>query len=179
MSIGEDVARYGPEGAAFKADPMGYTKEKAGQKLDSIKAQGQEYYNKAINSLPEGLAPETFIEKIISPVIAAFVKYIMDNYLTEENISFITDLIDNIVRVFFEKLDEFGKKNEKIRDSITNLKTSIIERIKNKASKNIEPNNGIEMKSFSTDNNDNKIETTGGRRRKRYTKKRRGSKRRY
>lgn len=178
MSIGEDVAKYGPEGAAFKADPIEYTKEKAGQKLDSIKAQGQEYYNKAINSLPEGLAPETFIEKIISPVIAAFVKYIMDNYLTEENISFVTDLIDGIVKVFFQKLDDFGKQNAKIKKSIANLKASIINTIKNEASKNIDSDNGIEMKTFSTDNNGNKIETTGGRR-KRYTKKRRGSKRRY
>ena len=166
MSIAEDVYKYGPEGAAFKADPMGYTKEKAGEKLNSLKAQGKEYYNQAKGALPEGLAPETFMDKIVEPLINAVTQFIMENILKEDNIKVATEIIEDIVTNFFKRLDDMKIENPNIKNSIDELRKKIISSISREARKTIAPEE-VEMKTF------------GGKRRKRYTKKRRGSKRRY
>lgn len=169
MSIGEDVAKYGPEGAAFKADTVGYTKEKASEKFNSAVQKGQEYYNQAVQNIPEDLSPESFMDKIIRPVIRGITDYIMETYLTEANITMVSELIQSIVEDFFKRLGEIAENNPRIKESVDKLKSMILKSISREARKTVvDENNSIEMKSV-----------VGGKRRKRYTKKRKGSKRRY
>lgn len=144
------------------------TQKEAQEKINSTLAKGQEYYNQAKQSLPEGLAPETFMDKIIRPVIEVITKYIMENYLTEENITMVSELMQSIVEDFFDRLDKIAENNSRVKDSVSKLKSMILKSISREARKTVvDDNNGIEMNSF------------GGKRRRRHTKKRRGSKRRY
>ena len=148
------------------------TQKEAQEKFNSAVEKGQEYYNQATQNIPKDLTPESFMDKIIRPVIEVITKYIMENYLTEENISKVSALMESIVEAFFDRLndiaDENQKKNPRISESISKIKSMILKSISREARKTvISENNDIEMK------------TVGGKRRKRYTKKRRGSKRKY
>ena len=132
----------------------------------------KQFYDQATQNIPKDLTPETFMDKIIKPVIEVITKYIMENYLTEENISKVSALMESIVEAFFDRLnnieDDNKETNPRISESISKIKSMILKSISREARKTVIPeNNDIEMK------------TIGGKRRKRYTKKRRGSKRRY
>jgi len=148
------------------------TQKEAQEKINSAVEKGQEYYNQATQNIPKDLTPESFMDKIIRPVIKVITEYIMENYLTAENITMVSKLIESIVQDFFSRLNEIADENEKnnprISESISQLKSMILRSISREARKTVvDDNNGIEMKSF------------GGKRRKRYTKKRKGNKRRY
>ncbi len=144
------------------------TQKEAEEKFNSTLAKGQEYYNQATQNIPKDLTPETFIDKIIKPVIEVITKYIMENYLTEENISKVSALMESIVQAFFNRLndieDDNKQTNPRISESISKIKSMILKSISREARKTIAPE-------------EVKMKLDGGRRRKRYTKKRRGSKR--
>jgi len=147
------------------------TQKEAQEKFNSAVEKGQEYYNQATQNIPKDLTPESFMDKIIRPVIKVITEYIMENYLTEDNIAKVSGLIESIVHAFFDRLndiaDENKEKNPRISESISNLKAMILKSISREARKTVVDDAGIEMKSF------------GGKRRRRHTKKRKGSKRHY
>jgi division protein CdvB (Snf7/Vps24/ESCRT-III family) len=126
--------------------------------------QGQQYLNQAKQSLPEGLSPESFMSKFVRPIIEVITKYIMENYLTEENISAVSNLMQSIVEEFFERLDDIADKNPQVATSVSKLKEMVAKAISKEARRTIVPE-GEEM--------------AGGKKRRKHTKKRRTGKRRY
>jgi len=123
---------------------------------------------------------ESLLSILVRVAIKAITELIMENYINKTNIESVGRLIQDIIEEFFERLRQLGEMSKELKASIQKIKTMILQTINKEARTNIDPDNGIEMKSFSTDNNGNKMEPTGGgKRRKKYTKKRRGSKRRY
>lgn len=138
------------------------TQKDAEEKFNSTLAKGQEYYNQATQNIPKDLTPETFMDKIIKPVIEVITKYIMENYLTEENITMVSELMQSIVEDFFDRLDKIAENNPRVKESVSKLKSMILKSISREAKKTVVSD-----------------EMVGGKKRKRYTKKRRGSKRRY
>jgi sugar-specific transcriptional regulator TrmB len=125
--------------------------------------QGQQYYDQAKQSLPEGLSPESFMSKFVRPIIEVITKYIMENYLTEENITTVSNLMQSIVEEFFERLDDIADKNPQVATSVSKLKEMVAKAISKEARRTI-VTEGKEM---------------AGGKRKRHTKKRRTGKRRY
>jgi hypothetical protein len=125
--------------------------------------QGQQYYDQAKQSLPEGLSPESFMSKFVRPIIEVITKYIMENYLTEENISAVSNLMQSIVEEFFERLDDIADKNPQVASSVSKLKEMVAKAISKEARRTVVPEERPQA---------------GGKRR-RHTKKRRTGKRRY
>lgn len=161
-SVGSNTARI--EELAWKTEK---------NKLDNAELYGRaigkkvgdstkQYYEQAKQSLPEGLSPESFMSKFVRPIIEVITKYIMENYLTEENISAVSNLMQSIVEEFFERLDDIADKNPRVADSVSKLKAMVAKAISKEARRTIISE-----------------EMSGGRKKRRQTKKRRGSKRRY
>lgn len=124
--------------------------------------QGQQYYDQAKQSLPEGLSPESFMAKFVRPIIEVITKYIMENYLTEENISAVSNLMQSIVEEFFERLDDIADKNPQVATSVSKLKEMVAKAISKEARRTVVSEGAM----------------AGGKRR-RHTKKRKTGKRRY
>lgn len=165
-SVGSNTARI--EELAWKSEK---------NKLDNAELYGRaigkkvgdstkQYYEQAKQSLPEGLSPESFMSKFVRPIIEVITKYIMENYLTEENISAVSNLMQSIVEEFFERLDDIADKNPRVADSVSKLKAMVAKAISKEARRTIiSEGEGQGM--------------SGGRKKRRHTKKRRGSKRKY
>ena len=116
----------------------------------------KQFYTQAKGSLPEGLAPETFMNKIIRPIITAFTEYIMENYLTNDNIETATKLMEKIMTDFISRLNDIAEENKSLEPVIDKLKDTIAKSISREARKTVPTDNQME----------------GGKRRKKYTKKR-------
>jgi len=130
---------------------------KAGYKIAKDK------YNE---EFPEGLSPESFMSKFVRPIIEVIIKYIMENYLTEENITTVSNLMQSIVEEFFDRLDDIKEENPRLKASINKLTSTILNSISKEARRTVVPEGGEERPQ------------AGGKRR-RHTKKRRTGKRRY
>jgi Mg2+ and Co2+ transporter CorA len=86
----------------------------------------------------------------------------MENYLTEENITTVSNLIQSIVEEFFDRLDDIADKNPRVADSVSKLKAMVAKAISKEARRTVVSEGAM----------------AGGKRR-RHTKKRRTGKRRY
>lgn len=123
------------------------------------------------------ISPESFMSKFIRPVIEVITKYIMENYLTEDNINAVSNLMQSIVEEFFERLDDIANHNPRIAASVSQLKAMVAKAISKEARRTVVPESeGIEMQQLKS--NKEPPATGGSRRKRRQTKKRRGSKRR-
>lgn len=109
----------------------------------------------------EQQTPESFMSKFIRPVIEVFTKYIMENYLTEDNINAVSNLMQSIVEEFFERLDDIANHNPRIAASVSQLKAMVAKAISKEARRTVVPEGGSKRRG-----------------KRRQTKKRRGSKRR-
>jgi hypothetical protein len=165
-SVSSNTARI--EELAWKSDK---------NKLDNAELYGRavgkkvgdsakQYYDQAKQSLPEGLSPESFMSKFVRPIIEVITKYIMENYLTEENITTVSNLMQSIVEEFFERLDDIADKNPQVATSVSKLKEMVAKAISKEARRTVVPEGGEERPQ-------------AGGKRKRHTKKRRTGKRRY
>lgn len=165
-SVGSNTARI--EELAWKSDK---------NKLDNAELYGRavgkkvgdsakQYYDQAKQSLPEGLSPESFMSKFVRPIIEVITKYIMENYLTEENITTVSNLMQSIVEEFFKRLDDIKGENPRLKASINKLTSTILNAISKEARRTVVHEAEEERPQ------------AGGKRR-RHTKKRRTGKRRY
>lgn len=115
---------------------------------------------------PEGLSRESFMSKFVRPIIEVIIKYIMENYLTEENITTVSNLMQSIVEEFFERLDDIADKNPQLAIYVSKLKAMVAKAISKQARRTVVPEG------------DEVMPQAGGKRRT-HTKKRKASKRRY
>ncbi len=162
-SVGSNTARI--EELAWKSDK---------NKLDNAELYGRavgkkvgdsakQYYDQAKESLPEGLSPESFMSKFVRPIIEVITKYIMENYLTEENITTVSNLMQSIVKDFFDRLDDIANKNPQVAISVSKLKEMVAKAISREARRTVVPEGDM----------------AGGKRKRRHTKKRKTGKRKY
>ncbi len=131
------------------------------------KMKNQDMFLRSLAEEKSLIPPESFMSKFVRPIIEVITKYIMENYLTEDNITTVSNLMQSIVEEFFDRLNDIKRLNPRLTASIDQLTSMISKSISREARRTVVPE-GEEVRVGGR-----------GRKRKRYTKKRRESKRRY
>jgi uncharacterized membrane-anchored protein YjiN (DUF445 family) len=126
------------------------------------KIKNQDNFLRSLAEEKTLMPPESFMSKFVRPIIEVITKYIMENYLTEENITTVSNLMQSIVEEFFKRLDDIKRENPRLKASINKLTSTILNSISKEARRTVVPEGDM----------------AGGKRR-RHTKKRRTGKRRY
>ncbi len=130
------------------------------------KIKNQDNFLRSLAEEKTQMPPESFMFKFVRPIIEVITKYIMENYLTEENITTVSNLMQSIVEEFFKRLDDIKEENPRLKASINKLTSTILNAISKEARRTVVPEGKEERPQ------------AGGKKR-RHTKKRRTGKRRY